>query len=88
MHKLDEKLICLGVESTAHTFGVSLVSSNGYVLADVNSKYNPPLGKGIHPREAAQHHCEVAPIVIEQAFKQSKVKLEILELLHFLLVRD
>lgn len=74
-HSSDErKLICLGIESTAHTFGVGLASSDRKILVDVNSKYESPPGKGIHPREAAQHHCEAAPKVLEQALKQSKVR--------------
>lgn len=69
-----KKLVCLGIESTAHTFGVSLASSNGEIIIDINSKYEMPPGKGIHPREAARHHCEVAPKVLEQALKQSNVR--------------
>ena len=72
----EERLICLGVESTARTFGVGVASSKGEILADVNSRYEMPLGKGIHPREAAQHHCEVAPKVLEQALKQSKLNVK------------
>lgn len=71
-----EKLICLGVESTAHTFGVSLVSSEGEIIANVNSKYEMPQGKGIHPREAAQHHCQVAPKVLGQVLKESNISVK------------
>jgi len=67
------EILCLGVESTAHTFGVGIVSSDGVILADVNAKYSPPIGKGIHPREAAEHHSKVAPIILKQAIEESGV---------------
>ncbi|MCJ7632071.1 N(6)-L-threonylcarbamoyladenine synthase Kae1 [Candidatus Bathyarchaeota archaeon] len=62
--------ICLGIESTAHTFGVAIVSSDGRILSNVNDKYSPPPGKGIHPREATQHHCEVGPKVLGECLHQ------------------
>lgn len=57
----------LGIESTAHTFGVGLVSVDGEILLDFSAMYIPPMG-GIHPREAAEHHAKVAPRLIEKAF--------------------
>mgnify|MGYP001040347563 FL=1 len=65
---------CLGIESTAHTFGASIVSSDGTVLSDVREVYAPEVGKGIHPREAAQHHSQVAPEVLQRAFREARVK--------------
>jgi N6-L-threonylcarbamoyladenine synthase len=61
---------CLGIESTAHTFGVAIASSDGKILSNVNDKYSPPPGKGIHPREATQHHCEVGPKVLGESLHQ------------------
>lgn len=66
----SETNICLGIESTAHTFGVAVASSDGKILSDFNEKYSPPPGKGIHPREAAQHHCEVAPKVLRESLRR------------------
>jgi N6-L-threonylcarbamoyladenine synthase len=66
--------ICLGIESTAHTFGVSVASENGEILSDVKDVYTPPAGKGIHPREAAQHHAQAAYKVVYAALKEAKVK--------------
>lgn len=65
----------LGIESTAHTFGVSVVSSVGDIASDARSIFSPPPGKGIHPREAAQHHSRVASAVVSQALKESKTDL-------------
>ncbi len=64
---------CLGIESTAHTFGASLFDSDGRKVTNVNSTFKPPLGSGIHPRKAAQHHVDVAGQVVEQALSSSEV---------------
>lgn len=67
-------MLCLGIESTAHTFGVSIVSSEGKVLSDIKDAYKAPPGSGIHPREASRHHSEVAPKLVQEAFEIAKVK--------------
>jgi len=64
---------CLGIESTADDFSVGIVSSEGEILANVISAYIPEEG-GIHPREAARHHAQVAGEVIERAFQRANVK--------------
>ena len=63
----------LGVESTAHTFSVSVVSSKGEILSNAKSIYTPPEGSGIHPFEASQHHLGTAPSVLSQALDASGV---------------
>ena len=74
MFPLKKYLYFLGIESTAHTFGASIASSNGKILSNVKSIYAPTPGRGIHPREAAQHHCEVSSQIISKAFKEAKIK--------------
>ncbi|MEM2850636.1 MAG: KEOPS complex N(6)-L-threonylcarbamoyladenine synthase Kae1 [Candidatus Bathyarchaeia archaeon] len=69
-----KRIVCLGIESSAHTLGVSISSSDKGILSDVKAVYKPPLGKGIHPREAAQHHCDAIARVIERAFHESGIK--------------
>jgi N6-L-threonylcarbamoyladenine synthase len=62
-------LIVLGIESTAHTFGASIIDDQGKIITNVNSTYRPPTGIGIHPRKAAEHHNEVSNGVIEKALQ-------------------
>ena len=63
----------LGIESTAHTFGAGVASSDPpYILASVKDTYQPREG-GIHPREAAAHHVRVAPEVIRRALEEAGV---------------
>lgn len=76
-------VLCLGIESTAHTFGASVASEEGKILSDVKDVYVPPTGMGIHPREAAQHHSQVAHEVIIEAFKRAKVKPQDLDAIAF-----
>jgi N6-L-threonylcarbamoyladenine synthase len=66
--------LVLGIESTAHTFGASVASADGKILSDVKRVYVPPAGRGIHPRDAAQHHSSVADAVILDALAQARAK--------------
>ncbi|MFB0504490.1 MAG: KEOPS complex N(6)-L-threonylcarbamoyladenine synthase Kae1 [Candidatus Bathyarchaeia archaeon] len=66
-------MYCLGIESTADDFSVAIASTNGEILANVVSTYLPERG-GIHPREAARHHAEVAGGVIAEALGGADLK--------------
>ncbi len=68
-----DKLIVLGIESTSHTFGVgiaALLDGKPAILANVVDRFVPRSG-GIHPREAALHHAEVAPRVLKAALSRA-----------------
>ena len=71
--KATNKGYVLGIESTADDFGVGISTFDGEILANVRDAYVPQEG-GIHPREAARHHAEAAGKVLEEAFKQAKIK--------------
>jgi N6-L-threonylcarbamoyladenine synthase/protein kinase Bud32 len=64
---------CLGIESTAHTFSVGVINDKGNILFDEKSVYRPPLGQGIHPREAAQFHAENSINLVKNALKTVKI---------------
>jgi len=65
--------LCLGIESTADDFSVGISTFAGKILANVIDAYIPTEG-GIHPREAARHHAEVAGKVVREAFVKSGLK--------------
>jgi len=67
-----EASYCLGIESTADDFSVGVLSFDGKVLANIISVFMPEEG-GIHPREAARHHAEVAGKVIAEAFQKAGI---------------
>ena len=73
---------CLGIESTADDFGVGVATFKGKIIANVTSGYIPEQG-GIHPREAARHHAEVADQVLSEAFAKAGVKPKDLALVAF-----
>jgi len=75
---MGKELLVLGIESTAHTLGFGIVSSEGRILANVNYTYKPKEG-GIHPREAAQHHSAIASTGIAEAFRQAGISPEELD---------
>jgi len=65
----EGEVTVLGIESTAHTFGVGLARldrSGIHLLRDSRRTYVPRKG-GIVPREVAQFFSEVAAEVIEEA---------------------
>lgn len=62
----------LGIESTAHTASVGIVDGGARVLGMASDMYRPPAG-GIHPREAANHHVELLPGLVERALAEAKV---------------
>lgn len=69
-------MLCLGIESTAHTFGCSIVDSKGKVLSDERDVYKAPEGSGIHPREASRHHMEVSSDVLHQSLQSAGVSMK------------
>jgi len=62
----------LGIECTAHTFGVGIVNK-GKILANVRDMYKPEKG-GIIPMEAARHHKEVAEDLYKKALEDAGIK--------------
>jgi N6-L-threonylcarbamoyladenine synthase len=75
-------MLCLGIESTAHTFGCSVLEFSsdrgnmGRVLSDVRDSYKAPDGTGIHPREASRHHAETSPSTLKQSLEKAKILIE------------
>jgi N6-L-threonylcarbamoyladenine synthase len=67
-----KKIICLGIESTAHTFGVGLVDSSGKILANVKDTYTTTHG-GIVPVEAAKHHEHVKEKLLNDALAEANL---------------
>ena len=61
----------LGIESTAHTFGVAVVDK-GKVLSNIRDMYKTNSG-GIIPTESAAHHKKLAPEIYQKALEQAKV---------------
>ncbi len=69
-------MICLGIESTAHTFGIGICDDKGRVLANERSVYKPKAGWGIIPMDAGKHHEEAKHSVLGAALEKAKLKIE------------
>tara|TARA_Y100000310_G_scaffold228680_1_gene230976 strand:+ start:4241 stop:5221 length:981 start_codon:yes stop_codon:yes gene_type:complete len=61
----------LGIESTAHTFGIGIVN-DGKILCNIREMYTTKKG-GIIPMESAEHHAKIADDVFEQALGEANV---------------
>ena len=75
-------MLTLGIEGTAHTLGVGIVDSECNVLANEIDMFRPPQG-GLHPREAANHHAEVAAKTISAALDHAGVEPSDIDLVSF-----
>ena len=65
----------LGIESTAHTLSFGLVDEIGNAYPSVSDFFRPEEG-GIHPREAADHHSDVAGSLLEQLMESHELSAE------------
>lgn len=68
-------MIVLGVESTAHTFGVGIITSEGRVLANVKESYTSPDG-GMIPDKVAEHHVLVSEDVLRKALEEAGITIK------------
>tara|TARA_Y100000310_G_C20704099_1_gene833167 strand:- start:21009 stop:21986 length:978 start_codon:yes stop_codon:yes gene_type:complete len=75
-------MYCLGIESTAHTFGVGVVDGKGNVLANVKSSYVTEKG-GINPSEAKEHHENVKDKIVEEVFQEAGLNVSEVGLIAF-----
>jgi universal protein Kae1 len=76
-------MIVLGIEGTAHTIGAGVVSEADKILSDVRKTFQPPVGKGIHPRDAAQFLGEHMSEVVEEAVSKAGVGFDGIGLIAF-----
>lgn len=68
-------MISLGIESSAHTFSVSLVNDKGEILSEKRDMYTREDG-GIIPNDAAKHHKEIRDKLLEECFNESKLTIK------------
>ena len=76
-----DMVLILGIESTAHTFGIGIVK-DGKVLSNIKKSYTTEQG-GIIPMNAAKHHKENSEEIYNEAIKNSKIKEEEIDAIAF-----
>jgi universal protein Kae1 len=58
-------MISLGIESTAHTFGIGVVDDRGKIILEKRDMFVPERGSGFVPTDLFEHHNKVAEILLE-----------------------
>ena len=79
---LDFNMLCLGIESTAHTLGIGIVNNKGKVLANEKSTFTTESG-GIKPGKVTEHHVLMYDFVLKRALETAKIKLSEIGLVAF-----
>ncbi|MBD3312327.1 bifunctional N(6)-L-threonylcarbamoyladenine synthase/serine/threonine protein kinase [archaeon] len=74
-------MIVLGIESTAHTFGVGVITEDE-ILSNAKESYRPEKG-GIHPRKASDFLASRAGSVIRKALTTAGAGMEDVDLVAF-----
>lgn len=75
-------MLCLGIESTAHTFGIGIVDEKCRILANEKAALATK-DTGILPREAFENHVNNATKVLDAALAKSGVKIQDIDLIAF-----
>lgn len=75
-------MISLGIESTAHTFGIGIVDGKK-ILANVKDVYHPKAGSGIHPIECKEHHEAVKEKVLAEALTKAEMMLSDIDIVSY-----
>jgi N6-L-threonylcarbamoyladenine synthase/protein kinase Bud32 len=74
--------LTLGIESTAHTWSVGIVDSNGKVLSLVNDMFIPEKG-GIHPILVKEQHLNNFMGIIIKALDDASISIKDIDLIAF-----
>jgi len=75
-------MICLGIESTAHTFGVGIIDAKGKVYANERSVFVTKKG-GMIPAEVAEFHVEHFSDVIVQALEKAGMTMKNIDVIAY-----
>ncbi len=74
--------ICLGIESTAHTFSIGIVAEKGKILANAIDAFRTEKG-GLIPNDLAKHHEEAKEKVLNDALQKAGIGLKDINLVSF-----
>lgn len=76
------KKLCLGIESTAHTFSAGILDFDGYVYSLINDIFVPEKG-GLHPVLVREQHLNNFLKTINRALSKAKVSINDINLIAF-----
>ncbi|KAL8447869.1 hypothetical protein Emed_004164 [Eimeria media] len=72
----DNRIVVLGIESSANKVGVGIVDGSGAILANPRATFITPPGTGFLPRETAAHHQENITRLIRKAMDEARVSVQ------------
>jgi len=78
-------MLCLGIESTAHTFSCSIINSENedIVLSEVRDIYKPPAGWGINPKDASKYHAHNATKILKKCLNDSRLNIKDIDIVSY-----
>ncbi|MFX0034358.1 MAG: KEOPS complex N(6)-L-threonylcarbamoyladenine synthase Kae1 [Candidatus Hermodarchaeota archaeon] len=76
------KKLCLGIESTAHTFSVGILDFDGNVYSLINHIFIPEEG-GLHPALIREQHLNNFMKIVNKALNEAKISIKNLNLIAF-----
>ena len=79
---MEKEGLCLGIESTAHTWSVGIVDFSGDVHGLVNNVYIPKEG-GLHPALVREYHLANFKYTILKALQEAKCSMKDISLIAF-----
>ncbi len=75
-------MLCLGIESTAHTIAIAIVDEKCNILVEEKKMFTTKQG-GLIPRELTEHHYKLAPELLKKALEKSGKKINEIDLIAF-----
>lgn len=78
----SNRKLCLGIESTAHTWSVGIVDFHGNVLSLINNTFVPKKG-GLHPAMVREHHLRIFMDTINKSLIQANLSIKDIDLIAF-----
>ncbi|UCD00682.1 MAG: bifunctional N(6)-L-threonylcarbamoyladenine synthase/serine/threonine protein kinase [Promethearchaeota archaeon] len=76
------KKLCLGIESTAHTFSVGILDFDGEVYSLINDIFMPEEG-GLHPALVREQHLNNFMKIVNRALSVAKISVKNINLIAF-----
>lgn len=73
---------CLGIESTAHTFGIGVITFDGKILANAKDTLTTEKG-GLIPNEVAKHHESLKDILLQKALSQANLIIQDIDVISY-----
>lgn len=75
-------MICLGIESTAHTFGIAIVTDKKEVLANEKILFTTEKG-GMIPAQVADHHVLHFKEILDKALTKANMKMKDIDFISY-----